>query len=864
MFDRPDLHISRLLAAAAFPLAVIASPASAQDAQQLQFDLPAQDLARSLRAVSVLSGIGVIAPSALVAGRQAAPLRGRFSARAAVERLLEGSGLVVETVGDALVVGPARTAGQQPVPGEANGDGHEDQAILVTGSNLRGGEPTSPLIRIGRDEIDRTGATSAEQLMRRVPQNNQGGVNQENAGIVTPDTDVTNHGAGLNLRGLGQRATLVLVNGRRLAPSGSGSFVDISLIPLSAVERVDILPDGASAIYGSDAVGGVVNFILRDGRARPETSLLVGTTSEGGGTQVQASQSIGAGWQGGNALLAYEFRREEEIRADQRSGPIGLQPGTFLLPRETRHSLFGTLEQEIAEGFRAGLTGSYAHRRTARTAFLAAGVLPTDVDAEAEAIAFGGQFALDLTGGWLARLDGNYSVSDTDQTQIQQNTSRLMNSRQVRNEIVEGSLRLDGALLDLPGGPVRLAVGANFRHEDYRDTFESAAIARVTKAASRDVRSAFGELSLPIFSGRNRIPAFERLLLSAAARYDHYEGTGSTLDPKFGLLWSPIPGLDLRASYGTSFRAPLLSETTGLYNAIYFPARLLYADPAQVPPGKIALVLQGSDPDVRPETSRTWSLGAEVAPRFLPGLIMSFNYYSIRFTDRIALPVAALNVVGNPAFASVVTVSPSAADVAALVQGAQLVLDGVGGGTPEAVGVILDTRSTNTAVTRTRGFDVALRYRFGFRGSQFALDGQVTHIIAFEDQLTADAPVVKSVDRPFQPLAWRGRGGATWSRGGWAGSLFVNYSDDYLDNRRPVVVRVGSYTTLEANLSYTFGEAGPAWLRGTRISVLADNLLGAEPPPLATAPGTVTGIGYDPVNATIRGRFVALQLRRTW
>ncbi|HTU11570.1 MAG TPA: TonB-dependent receptor [Allosphingosinicella sp.] len=836
-----------------------AAPAAAQPA--LDYALPAQPLSQSLRDVASRSGTNVIAPSDLVGGRQAQALRGRFGPREAVQRLLSGTGLRVSEIDGSLIV----MRGADSMAAGEEGEGRGAEAIVVTGSNLRGAEPTSPLVRIGREEIDRTGATSAEQLMRRVPQNSQGGVNQENNGIITPDTDVTNHGAGLNLRGLGQRATLVLVNGRRLAPSGGGAYVDISLIPLSAVERVDILPDGASAIYGSDAVGGVVNFVLRGGDGvRPETSLLVGTATQGGGTQVQAAQSIGGSWASGNALLAYEFRREDEVRADQRAGAVGLQPGTFLLPRETRHNLLGTLEQELADGVRAGVTGSYAHRATARTAFVAATVLPTDVDADAEAVSLSGQVAVDLPSGWLARLDGNYSLAHTDQVQIQQTTNRLMNSRQTRNRILEGSLRVDGAMFDLPAGPVRLAVGGNLRHEAYRDASESASIARTVKAASREAWSLFGEVQVPFFSRLNARPGLERLLVSAAARYDHYEGTGSTFDPKIGLLWSPVSDLDLRASYGTSYRAPLLSETSGLYNAFYFPAALLYAVPGSAPPGTVGLVLQGSDPNIRPETSRTWSVGAELSPRTAPGLTLSFNYYAIRFSDRISVPISALNVVGNPAFASVFTLSPSIAQVNALLAGAGLVLDAVGGSTPAAVGVILDTRSTNTAVTRTRGFDLGLRYRFDLNGGRVGLEGQVTHIIAFEDQLTATAPVVKAVDRPFRPVAWRGRGGATWSRGGWAGSLFVNVADDYVDDRRPLRARVGTYTTVDANLSYTFGEAGPAWLRGTRISLFADNLLDEAPPPLAPAAGAATGIGYDPVNATIRGRFVAVQVRRTW
>ena len=111
-----------------------------------------------------------------------------------------------------------------------------------------------------RRQRQHVGRAADGEACRRTP---RAGSTSENFRVVGAGADPTEHGAGLNLRGLGQRATLVLVNGRRLAPSGAGSFVDVSLIPLSAVERVEILTDGASAIYGSDAVGGVVNFILR-------------------------------------------------------------------------------------------------------------------------------------------------------------------------------------------------------------------------------------------------------------------------------------------------------------------------------------------------------------------------------------------------------------------------------------------------------------------------------------------------------------------------------------------------------------------------------------------------------------------------
>jgi iron complex outermembrane receptor protein len=307
-----------------------------------------------------------------------------------------------------------------------------------------------------------------------------------------------------------------------------------------------------------------------------------------------------------------------------------------------------------------------------------------------------------------------------------------------------------------------------------------------------------------------------------------------------------------------------LSETTGTYTAIYLPAAAVYANPASAPPGGVALVLQGNNPDIRPETSRTWTFGAEVEPAFVRGLTVSLNYYAIRFSNRIVFPAPALNLIGNPAFASIYDVTPSQTEVAALVNGAQVVLDATGGATPASVRAVLDTRVTNTALTTTRGFDLALRYRFAWNGSQFTIDAAVTHIIDFENQLTPTSPQARALDRPFQPLDWRGRGGIAWARHGFTASLFANHADAYLDDRLPIVQRVAAYTTFDASLSYSIGSTGPAWLRGTRISLFAENLFDALPPRLAAAPGTVTGIGYDPVNATARGRFVSLQLRRTW
>ncbi|MCR4532822.1 TonB-dependent receptor plug domain-containing protein, partial [Acinetobacter venetianus] len=139
--------------------------------------------------------------------------------------------------------------------------------VVVTGTHIRGVAPgASPVVSVDRDAIDRRGFATVADTLAALPQNF--------AGLATPaatstGVDTTSQNAGrattINLRGLGPDATLVLVNGRRMAGAGGrGDLADVSSIPTAAVERIDVLLDGASALYGADAVAGVVNIILRN------------------------------------------------------------------------------------------------------------------------------------------------------------------------------------------------------------------------------------------------------------------------------------------------------------------------------------------------------------------------------------------------------------------------------------------------------------------------------------------------------------------------------------------------------------------------------------------------------------------------
>lgn len=172
------------------------------------------------------------------------------------------------------------------------------EKIEVTGSSIKRieGETALPVQVLGKEEIQRSGVTTTEQLLKMV-----------SATASSGSTNVANTAAGggqggagsvsaISLRGLGSARTLVLVNGRRAAPVGGSTAIDISTIPVSAIDRIEVLKDGASAIYGSDAVAGVVNFILRKDFTGAEVAATFGTpTRDGGGDEVKVSAFAGFG-----------------------------------------------------------------------------------------------------------------------------------------------------------------------------------------------------------------------------------------------------------------------------------------------------------------------------------------------------------------------------------------------------------------------------------------------------------------------------------------------------------------------------------------------------------------------------------------
>ena len=366
----PFMRTLRLLFSALTLGGVLASSGRAAAENKKVYDLPAGEAAAALQRFAEASGRETLFAADAIRGVRTAALRGEFSAQEALDTLLANTGLTARpdaktgafavTKQGAAEKNGARRPAEPGVPAVAapkvaplvKMDQYE-----VLGSRIRRAEVDgpSPVSTYTMDDIRATGAMNLADFMRTVPQTYNGvgagrnstpddlnisaGQRTENvipfppAAGVSPllgtNVPVQTGSSGVSLRGLGAGSTLVLVDGRRVAQSGernrgsnSGQgFVDLNTIPLGLVERVEIITDGASALYGSDAVAGVINIVLKKSWVGTEVNGSVKLTEHGGARERQTTVTTGVAGLGGRfrGTLALSYYDREPLFAAQRS-----------------------------------------------------------------------------------------------------------------------------------------------------------------------------------------------------------------------------------------------------------------------------------------------------------------------------------------------------------------------------------------------------------------------------------------------------------------------------------------------------------------------------------------------------------------
>jgi len=247
-----------------------------------------------------------------------------------------------------IAVAASATPAQQAATSGAEGTG-QLETVIVTGSSIRRqvSDSAVPLQVITTEDLRREGINSPEQLISYLVSNGNGLDNLAgNADVVTGAQRGNNGASSANLRGQGSAATLILLNGRRVAAHGlNGGAVDINQIPMAAVERVEVLKDGASAIYGTDAIGGVINFILKDNFQGLNLTGFADITELGGGAIYRGTAAGGFGdveTDGWNVMATVSASDHRELRGDQRDFVNTFQPDRGVSV-DTRGTPFATI-----------------------------------------------------------------------------------------------------------------------------------------------------------------------------------------------------------------------------------------------------------------------------------------------------------------------------------------------------------------------------------------------------------------------------------------------------------------------------------------------------------------------------------------
>lgn len=843
---------------AAMALAASPSVTRGQDVKRHFFEVPAQGLGASLKALALQSGITVLADSKVVADKQAPALHGSYTVEEALHILLDRSGLSYTYINGGFAVRQARVTGD----GSSTSDPRD---IVVTGSRLRGAAIASPVVRIGRDAIRYSGQANLGDVVRRIPQNFGGGQNP-GIGMNVPDASGVDVGGGssINLRGLGSDATLTLLNGRRLAYTAVRQSVDVSGIPLAALDRIEVVPDGASAIYGSDAVAGVANIILRRDYEGLETSARLAGTTDGGDFQQQYGALAGRRWASGGLFAAYEYGSNTAIRASQRSYAATRSPGLDLFPALRHHSIVASGHQDLGGSLTFSVDGLYTIRWSDLTFPTVAGGDLDEGKATFSSVdkSFGvaPTLTLELSGGWQIALGGTYGGERVDYHQVECAFAVCSDSGPsfYRNTAKSVEINANGNLFRLPGGIAKIAIGGGYRDIGFRRFVGTGSA--VNTVASQDNLFAFGELSLPLIGPEQNLPLMTKVDANTALRYERYPGIGEVATPKLGLSWAITPDISLKGSWGKSFRAPTLYQQYQPRAVYLFPPAALGATGTSASAG--AILILGGNPDLKPEKAATWSTTLALHPRALPGASLEISYFNVRYRDRIVAPITLLaQALSNPIYRDQVVFNPSVSAQATALASAGTFLNITGVPyDPANVVAIVDNANLNAGRQRVRGVDLLASYSAAIApDQQLRLSFNLAYLES-DQQLSTGQPTYDLAGTIFNPPHWRGQAAVAWTGGNLTLAANANYIGGVSDTRSTTGVHIGAMTTLDLTARYRVDPHAP--LGGLEFSLSVQNLFNDKPDPIATSIPYDTP--YDSTNYSPVGRMIAFGITRQW
>ncbi|WP_432380258.1 TonB-dependent receptor plug domain-containing protein [Duganella sp. P38] len=600
-------------------------------------------------------------------------------------------------------------AQEQPVDGEL-------QSIVVTGTyakNRRTIDTESPVDIIGARELQASGSTELATVLGRV---------LPSLNFPRPSgADASDAVRPAQLRGLSPDQVLVLVNGKRRHASavvnvngtqGRGSApVDLNAIPLSAIDHIEVLRDGAAAQYGSDAIAGVINIILKKGADGGDAEIGFGEYQERDGKQVSLRGSTGfkLGEDGWVRLAVDAADRDPTNRAgadyrfpnDPRYGQVNQRFGD---PDTKPRTLFVNGQYRVSDNIDWYAFANYGQRKTSaaatwrsfgRSPVFPEGFLPLENSKSTDSALVTG-----LRGeasGWRWDLSANYG---SNEFKLDLDNTVNLSLADSPTHFYAGKLKNTQALLNFDvarefpveafSGPLTVALGAEYRHEEYE--------IGAGDAASYSGSGAQGFSGFrPVNAGSNsrhnqsvyanfEAEISKQLSASAALRHERYSDFGNTTSAKASTRYAFNDAVSLRATASSGFRAPSLAQqfytiTTTNFSVVNGVNTPIETGTFAV--GSAAAAALGATP-LKAEKARNYSLGLQLQPS--RNWTASIDAYRIDIDDRIALSA---NMTLNPALQNTLA--------------AQGILVGAG------------RYFTNAIDTRTTGVDLLSTYRWETR-----------------------------------------------------------------------------------------------------------------------------------------------------
>ena len=633
--------------------------------------------------------------------------------------------------------------------------------------------------------------------------------------------------------------------------------------------------DGASTVYGSDAGGGVVNFVTRRDYNGFDVNARYGTVTEGSKEEFSIGAAGGANWGTGGLFVGIQYLDAKPLRSSERDfiDVDVANPDGSLGAKSEKLSAAASVNQTIRDGLSLHIDALLTNRES-ESDQQQFGQLTRR--GEQEAIYVNTRIDYQLSSDLTAQLFFDHSSENFERSDSRDDfgsTTKLVYENEL--SVLEG--RLSGSLLELPAGAASFAIGGLLRDEGFNqiDNFDRVDGGERTLSPERDVVALYGEALLPIIDDEMLFPLAQRIDLSLAGRYEDYSDFGSTFNPKFGVYWGVNDDFAMRGSYSESFRAPIMSNLAvpREYFIFAFPTSFLTSVEAPPQDPRLSagttsfLFSSGGNPSLTEESATAWNAGFEYAPSFVSGLSVTVNYFNVEYEDRIE-SVNLLDPVQVPEFSSLAQIPPDIALVNAIFLDSErpggVPLTNVTPITdisPEDIQVLIENGFQNLSQRNVEGLDLNVSYVRETDVGTFDASLNASYVFEYQARVTEQTGLAEQVDLLYRPIDMRLRGSLSWFIQGFTVFSAINYQDSYQDNINDAIAnKIDSWTTFDLTLSYDSEDRfGNKLLNNTVLSLSIRNLFDENPPSVATP---LDGLNYDPTNADPFGRFVSVALSK--